>query len=148
VDELPVYEVRDGAYLISTDVALIDLDAVERFLRASYWAAERTRAQIARSLRSSVAFGLYEDGRQVGFARVVTDATDFAWLCDVFVEPELRGKDLGKWLIASVLAHPELQGLRRWILATRDAHGLYAQSGFAPLADPRRWMERTGPQNG
>lgn len=142
MDELPPYEVRKGPYLISTDAALIDLDAVERFLRASYWAAERTRVQIARSLRFSLAFGLYENGRQVGFVRVVTDATDFAWLCDVFVDPALRGKSLGKWLIASVLAHPELQGLRRWILATRDAHGLYAQNGFAPLADPSHWMER------
>lgn len=142
MDELSPYEVRKGPYLISTDAALIDLDAVERFLRASYWAAERTRAQIARSLRFSLAFGLYENGRQVGFARVVTDATDFAWLCDVFVDPALRGKSLGKWLVASVLAHPELQGLRRWILATNDAHGLYAQNGFAPLADPSRWMER------
>ena len=143
-----MHAVTDGPYLVSTDVSLIDLDAVERFLRASYWAAERTREQIARSLRSSLVFGLYESGRQVGFARVVTDATDFAWLCDVFVEPELRGKNLGKWLLAAVLAHPQLQGLRRWVLATRDAHGLYAQSGFTPLADPGRWMERTGPQNG
>ena len=136
------FEVQNGPYQISTDPARIDIEAVERFLRASYWAANQSRARIERSIQTSIVFGLYEGLQQVGFARVVSDCADFAWLCDVFLDEPIRGRDLGKWLMETIVAHPDLQGLRRWILATNDAHGLYKQFGFVPLANPMLWMER------
>jgi GNAT superfamily N-acetyltransferase len=136
------FEVRKGQYEISTDPARIDIDTVERFLRASYWAANRSRERIERSIRMSIVFGMYDGARQVGFTRVVSDCADFAWLCDVFLDESVRGRELGKWLMETVVAHPDLQGLRRWILATNDAHGLYEQYGFVPLANPAIWMER------
>jgi len=106
----------------------------------SYWAQGRPRELMQRSFDNSICFGAYLEDRQVGFARVVTDRTTFAWLADVFILDEYRGRGYGKALVAAVLAHPELQGLRRWLLATRDAHGLYAQSGFVPVP-PERFME-------
>ena len=135
---------RDG-FEISSDPARLDLDAVERFLRASYWAANRTRAVIEDSVRRSRCFGVYEEsrGRQVGFARVVTDFATFAWLCDVVVDEAYRGQGLGKWLMDCVLSDPHLAGIPRWILATSSAHRLYERSGFRLLAHPERWMERT-----
>lgn len=135
-------ESPNGSFQISTDPARFDIDAVERFLRASYWAANRSRASIERSIQTSIAFGMYEGSRQIGFARVVSDCVDFAWLSDVFVDEAFRGRDLGKWLIETVLAHPDLQELRGWILATNDAHGLYAQFGFVPLENIEIWMQR------
>jgi GNAT superfamily N-acetyltransferase len=121
------------------------VETVEAFLRQSYWAAERSRERISRTLETSLCFMAFDerDRRAVGFARVVTDYADFAWLCDVFVEPDARGNGLGKWLVECVLEHPELQGLRRMILATSSAHGLYERYGFTPLANPERWMERS-----
>ena len=136
------FESEQGPYQISTDPARIDVDAVERFLRASYWAANRSRERIERSIQTSIVFGMYDGPHQVGFARVVSDCADFAWLCDVVLDERVRGRDLGKWLMQTILAHPDLQGLRRWILATNDAHGLYEQFGFIPLANPTLWMER------
>lgn len=136
-----VIEQRKGEYAISTDTARIDVDAVADYLSRSYWAAGRSREQIERSLAHSICFGLYHDGRQVGFARVISDHATFAYLCDVYVLEAHRGNGLGKWLVDVVLAHPELQGLRRWMLATRDAHELYRQFGFAELSNPDRWME-------
>ena len=95
------------------------------------------------SLENSLCFGVYHSAQQVGFARVVTDTVTFAWLCDVFILPDQRGKDLGKWLIQCVVSHPNLKAIRRMLLATRDAHGLYREyGGFSPLAEPGRWMER------
>jgi GNAT superfamily N-acetyltransferase len=138
------YEAHNGAYDISTDPARINIDAVERFLGASYWAANRSRERIERSIQSSIVFGMYEGTRQVGFTRVVSDCADFAWLCDVYLDERVRGRDLGKWLMQTVLDHPDLQGLRRWILATNDAHGLYEQFGFTALNNPAIWMERPG----
>lgn len=136
------YERTQGDYRVTTDVGQLDLDTVERFLHKSYWAADRPRTTIARSVRHSLSFVLLCGDTQVGFARVVTDYSDFAWLCDVYVDDAHRGRELGKFLVETVLQHPELQGLRRWILATRDAHGLYAQFGFRALANPEIWMER------
>jgi N-acetylglutamate synthase-like GNAT family acetyltransferase len=136
------FEAQNGPFQISTDPARLDIDAVERFLRASYWAANRSRAQIERSIQTSIVFGMYDGSQQVGFARVVSDCADFAWLCDVFLDETIRGRNLGKWLMQTILAHPDLQGLRRWILATNDAHGLYEQFGFIPLTNPTLWMER------
>lgn len=134
-------EYQRGAYAISTDPARLDLDVIAGELGRSYWAAGRPREVIARSLASSLCFGVYHGAAQVGLARVVTDYATFAWLCDVFVLEAHRGQGLGKWLIATVTAHPDLAGLRRFVLATRDAHGLYSQYGFTPLAAPDRWME-------
>jgi GNAT superfamily N-acetyltransferase len=133
---------RQGDFVISTAPGLLDLPLIHEFLsRRSYWAAGRPLEVARRSLENSLCFGLYERGRQVGLARVVTDRATFAWLCDVFVLEEYRGRGLSKWLMECVMRHPDLQGLRRLILATRDAHGLYQRYGFAPLADPARFLE-------
>jgi N-acetylglutamate synthase-like GNAT family acetyltransferase len=107
----------------------------------SYWAQEVTREILDRSVENSLCFGVYLDGKQIGFARVVTDFATFAWLADVFIVEEKRGRGFSKKLVAAVLAHPKLPGLRRFMLGTRDAHGLYAQFGFKPLAQPERFME-------
>ncbi len=140
-DDAP-YTQRRGEYLLSTDRALLDVAAVHDFLaNRSYWAAGIPRAVVQRAIDGSLCFGIYENGRQVGFARAVTDGATFAWLGDVFVLDSHRGRGLSKWLLQSILAHPALQGLRRIILATRDAHGLYDRFGFAPLADPTRFLE-------
>ena len=131
-------------YEISSDPARLDLDVVHRYLsEESYWARGIPRALVERAAARSLCFGVYapEHG-QVGFARVVSDQTTFAYLADVFVLPAHRGRGLSKRLMAAVTAHPELQGLRRWMLATADAHGLYRQHGFAALAQPERFMER------
>jgi GNAT superfamily N-acetyltransferase len=133
---------RRGDFLVSTDPALLDLPLLHDFLaNRSYWATGRPPEVVRRSLDHSLGFGLYEQARQVGFARVVTDRATFAWLCDVFVLEQYRGRGLGKWLVECVLGHPALLGLRRILLGTRDAHGLYTRYGFAPLSDPSRFLE-------
>jgi uncharacterized damage-inducible protein DinB/GNAT superfamily N-acetyltransferase len=133
---------RQGDFLISTDPGLIDVALLHDFLaNRSYWATGRPLEVVRRSLANSLCFGLYQRGRQVGFARVVTDRATFAWLCDVVVLEEHRGHGLSKWLIGCVMSHPSLQGLRRVLLGTRDAHGLYARYGFTSLAEPARFME-------
>ena len=133
---------RQGNFLVSTDPALLDLPLIHDFLcNRSYWATGRPLEVVRRSVEGSLCFGLYESGRQAGFARVVTDRATFAWLCDVFVLEEYRGRGLSKWLLECVLGHPALQGLRRLLLGTRDAHGLYQRFGFTPLADPSRFLE-------
>ena len=126
---------------VSTDRSRLDLDLVHRYLsEEAYWARGRTREQVERSIEHSLPFGVYVEGRQVGFARVVTDRATFAWLADVFVLPEARGRGLGKRLVETVLAHPELQPMKRWLLATADAHGLYRRYGFEELRDVGRFM--------
>jgi len=135
------YERRRGAYLISTDPGRLDLDVVHRYLQQSYWAGGIPREVVARSFPHSLCFGLYEWERQVGFARVISDRATYAYLADVFVLEGHRGRGLAKWLLQAILEHPELHGLRRFALATKDAHGLYAQFGFTPLAAPERHME-------
>jgi GNAT superfamily N-acetyltransferase len=133
---------RRGDFLISTDPGLLDLAVIHDFLaNRSYWAPGITHQVLRRALDASLCFGLYEHGRQIGLARVVTDRATFAWLCDVFVLEEYRGRGLSKWLMGCVVAHPDLQSLRRFVLGTRDAHGLYARYGFKPLADPTRFLE-------
>ncbi|UMG93952.1 GNAT family N-acetyltransferase [Nocardioides sp. TF02-7] len=127
---------------MSTDPADLDIDTVHANLTRSYWAAGITRDVVERSIRGSLCFGLYDDtGRQVGFARVVTDRATFAYLADVFVVEELRGRGLGAWLVEVVAAHPAVAGVRRFLLATEDAHGLYARFGFTPLDAPERFMQ-------
>ncbi len=131
-------------YTISTDPRHLDLDAIQRYLSSdSYWASGIPRHIVAKALAHSLNFGVYHGApgsALVAYARVVTDRATFAWLCDVFVLPEHRGRGLSKWLLEVVLAHPDLQELRNFVLATRDAQGLYARFGFAPLAEPARWM--------
>ena len=132
-------------FTVSDDAARLDRDVIERFLTGSYWAKNIPRATLDKSLRNSLCFALLEGERQIGFARVVSDRATIAYLADVFVLPEFRGRGLAKWLLTCVLAHPELQGLRRWVLATRDAHGLYRKLGFTPLKRPDIFMERHDP---
>jgi GNAT superfamily N-acetyltransferase len=129
-------EWRRGSYLVSTDAERLDLGVVHAFLREAYWARGISREVVERSVRGSLCFGLFEWERQVGFARVITDGATFAYLADVFVLPGRRGRGLAQWLMECVLAHPGLQGLRRFLLFTRDAHGLYARYGFAALDRP------------
>ncbi len=137
-------------YEISTDPERLDLDVVLRYLaEESYWARGRTRERMEHAIAHSLNFGLYtQDGAQAGFARVVTDRATFAYLADVFVLEEERGRGLAVFLMEAILAHPDLQGLRRWSLVTRDAHGLYRKFGFVPLASPDLWMERHRPYGG
>jgi GNAT superfamily N-acetyltransferase len=131
---------------ISCDPQRIDLGFVHGFLsRESYWARGIPPDTLQRAVRHSLCFGGWLGERQVAFARVVTDYATFAWIADVFVDPAFRGRGFSKQLMAAVAAHPQLQGLRRRVLATRDAHGLYAQFGFEPLANPERFMERHFP---
>jgi GNAT superfamily N-acetyltransferase len=128
---------------ISTDRDRIDRGLVHRFLsEKSYWARGRTREENDRVIDACLTFGAYEDGRQIAYARVLTDTVQFAYLGDVFVLPEARGRGVGKALMEAVLAHPGVERVRRFALLTDDAHGLYAQYGFAPLDDVRKWMQR------
>lgn len=132
-------------YTISADPQRLDLEVVHGFLsNESYWAQGRSMETIQRSIEHSLAFGVYEGERQIGFCRVITDYATFAWLADVFILESYRGRGLSVWLVETVLAHPELQVLKRWVLATKDAHGLYAKFGFVELADRQRWMTRLG----
>ncbi len=127
---------------MTTDKARLDLEVVHIFSKRSYWAADISADVVIRSVENSLAFGLFEGAEQVGFARVVTDYATFAYLADVFVQEPHRGRGLGKWMMEVVFSHPELQGLRRWMLATRDAHELYRKYGFAEPEDPRIFMEK------
>jgi len=140
------YELRDGDYVVSTDRALLDAPRIHAFLTRSYWSEGVTLEAVARSIEHSIPFGLYHGGEQVGFARVITDHVTLAYVADVYVEEEHRGKGLGKLLMRAVSEHPELQGLRRWLLGTRDAHGLYRQFGFREPRRPDRWMEKHDPR--
>ncbi len=134
-----------GTFTITCDPDQQDLDVIHGFLAQSYWAKGIPRETVARSLKGSLCFALLHELQQVGFARVITDGATIAYLGDVFVLPEYRGQGLSKWLMDCVTAHPDLQGMRRWILATADAHGLYAQYGFTALKKPDIFMERHNP---
>ncbi len=140
------YEVQLEEFTASTDPARLDLDAIHKFLsEESYWAQNRSREQTETAIRNSLPFGLYKGENLIGFARVVTDFATFAYLGDVFVVEEFRGRGLSKWLMKVIVEHPELQGFRRWVLATRDAHALYEKFGFHELVHPERWMEKPAP---
>jgi len=136
----PTEHHRDG-FVISTEKDKLQLDEIHIYLSRSYWARGRTREVVALSLQHSLCFGLYKDGRQIGLARVISDCATYAYLCDVYVLEDYQGRGLGKWLISAVMAHPDLQGLRRWTLTTRDAPDMYRKFGFAELKWPERWME-------
>jgi len=137
-----ITETHKDNYIVSTDPARLDVNSIVDMLMRAYWAQGRTRERIEKSIANSLVFGIYEGNRQIGLARVVSDYATFAWLCDVFIHEDHRGKGLGKWLMETIHAHPDLQGLRRWILATKDAHGLYQQFGWTPLNNPERWMAK------
>lgn len=133
-------------YAISDDPARLDIDLIHGFLtNESYWAPGRSVETVRRAIDNSLPFGLYRGEEQIGFARVVTDYATFAWIADVFLLEEFRGRGLAKWLMNVILSHPQLQGFRRWVLATKDAHELYRPFGFRELHRPERWMERPDP---
>lgn len=141
-----VREWKRKEHTISTDDALLDIPVIHDFIaNQSYWGQGRKVETVKRALDNSLNFGLYEGNRQIGFARVVTDLATFAWVADVFILEAHRGQGLSKWLMETILEHPELQQFRRWVLATKDAQGLYRQFGFHELKRPERWMERPDP---
>jgi GNAT superfamily N-acetyltransferase len=132
----------DASLEIDTDPQRLDVASIHGFLSTSYWSPGVPRAVVERAIAGSLVWGVYDGGAQVGFGRVVTDRATFAWLCDVFVLESYRGRGLARWLVQTIRDHDGLQGLRRFLLATRDAHPLYAQVGFTPLkTPPERWME-------
>jgi N-acetylglutamate synthase-like GNAT family acetyltransferase len=137
-----------GRFLISTDRSKLDVDVIHRFLARSYWAEGIPRETVMRSIENSLCFGVYDNARQIGFARVISDFATFAYIADVFILEPYRERGLGKELVASIMAHPDLQGLRRWSLGTRDAQGLYAQFGFEPVLNTlsRTVMEIVNPE--
>jgi N-acetylglutamate synthase-like GNAT family acetyltransferase len=149
------YEIRKGAYIISTDKELVNSDLVHNYLsKESYWAQNIPREVVEKSIQHSLCFGIYHSGehilpvgRQVGFARLITDKATFAYLADVFIIDAYRKKGLSKWLMKVIHAHPELQGLRRWVLGTKDAHGLYEQFGWMLLDEEaaKRFMQKRNP---
>lgn len=145
--ELMKLIMNDDAFLkkgftISTDQSLLDLTTIFNYLdQDSYWSQGIPREKFEQAIANSICFGVYKDGQQAGFARVVTDKATFAYICDVFVLPDYRRLDLSKWLIQTIMQYPELQGLRRWSLATADAHSLYSKFGFTPIIRADRWME-------
>jgi GNAT superfamily N-acetyltransferase len=133
---------------ISTDKDLIDFETVYNYLNIdSYWAQGISAERLKKAIENSICFGIYDQSKQAGFARVVTDKATFAYICDVFILADYRRLGLSKWLIQTIKQHPELQGLRRWSLATADAHGLYAQFSFEPISRPENWMEIFTPYN-
>jgi GNAT superfamily N-acetyltransferase len=136
------YEIKKGDYLISDDKLKLDVSLVHNYLsKESYWAQNIPKNVVKKSIENSISFGVYHGKDQVGFARVITDRATFAYLADVFIIEKFRGLGLSKWLIESIHQHPDLQGLRRWMLATRDAFGLYEKYGWKLLAAPERFME-------
>jgi GNAT superfamily N-acetyltransferase len=136
--------VRD-TFTVTCDPARLDHAVIAQFLASSYWAKGIPLATVEKSLEHSLCFALLDGDRQIGFGRAISDRATFAFLADVFVLPEYRGRGLAKWLVECILSHPDLQGLRRWMLGTRDAHGLYAKFGFTPLQKPETVMERRNP---
>jgi N-acetylglutamate synthase-like GNAT family acetyltransferase len=138
-----IHEIHDGDVVVSTDKARIDVPLVFDFLHnRAYWSKGVPRERVERAIEHSMCFGVYREAEQLGFARVITDLTGFAYIADVFIVEAARGRGIGKKLMRAILAHPELQGIRRFMLATHDAHDLYKQLGFTPLAHPEHMMEQ------
>jgi N-acetylglutamate synthase-like GNAT family acetyltransferase len=138
-----IFEEKKDNYLISTDKAKLDFDIIYNFLTNCYWAKGISPETVKKSVENSECFGVYENEKLVGFARVISDKATIAYLGDVFILPAYRGKGLSKWLMACIMKHPEFQQFRRWILLTRDAHELYKQFGFKEIEKPDRYMELT-----
>jgi GNAT superfamily N-acetyltransferase len=148
---MQIQETQQNDYLISTDKSKLDIVFIHHFLSTeSYWAKNIPIDLVKKSIEGSLCFGLYLNEKQIGFARMITDGATFGYLCDVFIDTDHRGKGLSKWLMQTVMQHPDLQGLRRISLATKDAHGLYEQVGFKPLNDADRFMQikRENPYGG
>ncbi len=131
---------REG-FAITTETSFFNVEFIHAFLSKSYWAENIPLETVQRSIDNSLCFGVFHLGRQIGFARVITDKATFGYLADVFIDEVYRGQGLSKWLMEEIMAHPDLQGLRRMMLATRDANGLYAKFGFSELTFPERWMQ-------
>ena len=138
-------EWRRGEFVVSTDRSRLDIDLVHEYLASSYWATGMPRAVLERAIENSLTFGVYATGQQVGFARTITDLATYAYLSDVFILEAYRGRGLSKWLMECILAHPDLQGLRRFALFTRDAQGLYERFGFEPPRGSSVYLERWAP---
>ena len=136
-----IMETHRDQFTISNDPARLNLETIFDFFTRAYWTKGRPRERTQRALANSLVFGVYEGKKQIGIARVISDYAIFAYICDVFIHEDYRAHGLGKWLMETILSHPDLQGLRRWTLVTRDAHALYKQFGFNPLANPDGWME-------
>lgn len=137
---------KKGEYEIDSDKRRLDIAGIHKFLSTeSYWAQNRTLEQTLSAIENSLCYGVYQGRVQVGFARLITDRATFAYIGDVYILDGHRGQGLSKWLMQTIVEQPDMQGLRRWLLATRDAHGLYEQYDFKPLVHPERWMERTAP---
>jgi GNAT superfamily N-acetyltransferase len=132
-------------FSISTDKSKLDISVIHDFLSGSYWSENIPVETVQKCIEGSMCFGVYDNNRQVGFARMVTDNSTFAYLADVFIIEEYRGRGLSKWLVEFILSHPDLQGLRRILLATKDAHNLYKQFGFTPINNPDRFMQIHNP---
>ena len=133
-------------YFISTDISLLDMDYTHHYLcHQSYWAKDVPIDVVKRSIENSVCFGVFENNRQIGFGRVITDKATFGYLCDIFIDPDYRGRGLSKWLVQTMLDHPELQGFRNWVLGTLDAHSLYEKFGFIVHPEPQRMMRKNNP---
>jgi len=143
IDEnVTTMHITKGDFLLSDDKSRLDIEVIHRFLTNSYWAKGISRDIVDKSIQHSLCFGVYKQSQQVGFARIISDQATFAYLADVFTLESARGNGLAKWMVTNIKKHPDLQGLRRWLLATSDAHSLYAQYGnFTPIADPSIWME-------
>ena len=136
---------KKNGFTITTEKEKLDIDLIHSFLNRTYWAEGISKETIRRSIEGSLCFGVYENDKQVGFARMITDRATFAYLADVFIIEEYRGRGLSKWLMEVIMSHPDLQRLRRMILATKDAHGLYEKFGFTPLINVERWMQILDP---
>ncbi len=142
------YELTRGEFSLSTDPKRLDLEAMHEFLSQSYWARHRPRDVFQKAVDNSLCFGLYRGARQVGFARVISDFATFAYLADVYVLELYRGRGLAKWMVCSILAHPDLRAVRRWLLTTKDAHKLYRECGFCDLKEPEHHMQLLQPYPG
>jgi N-acetylglutamate synthase-like GNAT family acetyltransferase len=140
-----ILETHRDNFTISTDPSRLDMDVICDFLTRAYWANTRPRERTERAFQNSLVFGLYEANRQIGLARVVSDFSVFAYLCDVFIHEDYRDHGLGKWLIQTIMEHSDLRDVRRWVLVTNDAHGLYKQFGFTSIEDPEHWMQSFKP---
>ena len=134
-------ETQRDHFTISTDPARLDVDIIVDMLTRAYWAIGRPRERTERAIKNSLVFGVYDGHKQIGLARVVSDYSIFAYLCDVFIHEDYRAHGLGKWLIQTIMEHPDLRDIRRWVLVTNDAHGLYKQFGFTSIEDPEHWMQ-------
>ncbi|MDR3626128.1 MAG: GNAT family N-acetyltransferase [Ignavibacteriaceae bacterium] len=134
-----------NSFSISADKSKLDIDLIHEFLTNSYWAAGRSRELVEKTIKHSLCFGVYNNAKQVGFARVITDYVVLAYVADVFILEPYRGIGLGKKLVGAILSHPELQGIKKWMLATSDAHGLYSQFGFRTISNPEKFMEMFNP---